>query len=81
MVLFFFYLLEGIDTENAQRAKVLKQTFESVFAGTWELKNRKRPVWAHGAGGLTSRVSVQVERTRVYVSAWREVASGIRTRV
>jgi type I restriction enzyme M protein len=37
--LFFFYLIEGIDAENAQRAKVLKQPYESVFAGEWELKN------------------------------------------
>jgi type I restriction enzyme M protein len=37
--LFFFYLIEGIDAENAQRAKVLKQTYESVFEGEWELKN------------------------------------------
>jgi type I restriction enzyme M protein len=37
--LFFFYLIEGIDSENAQRAKVLKQPYESVFAGEWELKN------------------------------------------
>ena len=37
--LFFFYLIEGIDAENAQRAKVLKQKYESVFAGNWELKN------------------------------------------
>ena len=33
--LFFFYLIEGIDSENAERAKVLKQRYESIFAGTW----------------------------------------------
>ena len=32
--LFFFYLIEGIDSENAERAKVLKQKYESIFAGT-----------------------------------------------
>jgi type I restriction enzyme M protein len=65
--LFFFYLIEGIDAENAQRASVLKQKYESVFAGDWELKNplnapkkgdtsipRSRfrwSVWAHGLSG------------------------------
>jgi len=29
--LFFFYLIEGIDAENAQRAKVLKQKHQSLF--------------------------------------------------
>ena len=37
--LFFFYLVEGIDKENALRAKVLKQPYESLFAGEWKLKN------------------------------------------
>ena len=37
--LFFFYLIEGIDAENLQRAKVLKQKYESVFTGTWTLRN------------------------------------------
>jgi type I restriction enzyme M protein len=37
--LFFFYLVEGIDAENRMRAKVLKQPYESPFAGEWALKN------------------------------------------
>ena len=37
--LFFFYLVEGIDAENAARAKVPKKKHESIFAGDWELKN------------------------------------------
>mgnify|MGYP001385435029 FL=1 len=37
--LFFFYLVEGIDAENALKAKVLKQPYESIFAGEWTLKN------------------------------------------
>lgn len=31
--LFFFYLVEGIDAENIARARVLKQPYESLFAG------------------------------------------------
>ena len=37
--LFFFYLIEGIDAENILKAKVLKQPYESMFAGEWKLKN------------------------------------------
>jgi len=37
--LFFFYLVEGIDAENALKAKVMKQPYESLFAGEWTLKN------------------------------------------
>src|SRR5580704_26880 len=37
--LFFFYLVEGIDAENASRARVLKQPYESMFAGEWKLHN------------------------------------------
>lgn len=37
--LFFFYLVEGIDAENKMKAKVLKQPYESLFAGAWQIKN------------------------------------------
>lgn len=37
--LFFFYLIESIDAENAARAKVLKQKHEPLFSGSWTLKN------------------------------------------
>lgn len=64
--LFFFYLVEGIDAENKLRAKVLKQPYESLFAGEWKLRNplnatdgkqsipcdRMRwSVWARGLNG------------------------------
>lgn len=65
--LFFFYLLEGIDSENAQRAKVLKQTFESVFAGNWELKN---PLNAPVKGQTT------IPKERFRWSVWARGLSG-----
>lgn len=37
--LFFFYLVEGIDAENKLRAKVMKQPYESLFAGERKLRN------------------------------------------
>ena len=65
--LFFFYLIEGIDAENTMKAKVLKQKYESLFAGEWTLRNPlnapepnirtiskdcfKWSVWAKGLNG------------------------------
>ncbi len=37
--LFFFYLIEGIDRDNALRAHATKREFRSIFAGEWRLKN------------------------------------------
>lgn len=65
--LFFFYLIEGIDAENAQRATVLKQKYESVFAGTWELKN---PLNALAKGHTT------IPRERFRWSVWARGLSG-----
>ena len=65
--LFFFYLIEGIDADNAVQAKGLRRDYRSVFAGDWQLRNplnapakgvetvpadRMRwSVWARGMGG------------------------------
>ena len=77
--LFFFYLLEGIDTENAQRAKVLKQPYDSMFAGEWELKNplnapqkgqtriaRERLRWSVWARGLSGEALVRFVQDEVF---------------
>lgn len=37
--LFFFYLVEGLDADNELRAEATGQTYESMFAGEWRLKN------------------------------------------
>lgn len=65
--LFFFYLIEGIDAENAQRAKVLKQKYQSVFAGGWELKN---PLNALAKGQTT------IPKERFRWSIWARGLSG-----
>jgi type I restriction enzyme M protein len=65
--LFFFYLIEGIDAENAQRAKVLTQKYESVFAGNWELKN---PLNARAKGQTT------IPKERFRWSIWARGLSG-----
>ena len=77
--LFFFYLIEGIDAENAQRAKVLEQAYESVFAGDWELKNplnapekgqtsipRDRFRWSVWARGLSGEALVRFVQDEVF---------------
>jgi type I restriction enzyme M protein len=65
--LFFFYLIEGIDAENTQKARVLKQSYESIFAGDWTLKN---PLNAPAAGVAT------IPRDRFRWSVWAKGLSG-----
>jgi len=85
--LFFFYLIEGIDAENAQRAKVLKQTYESVFTGDWELKNplnapqkgqtsipRDRFRWSVWARGLSGEALVRFVQDEVF-AFFEEIAT------
>lgn len=76
--LFFFYLVEGIDAENRMRAKVLKQPYESLFAGEWALKNplnatdgkpsipRDRFRWSVWARALNGEALVRFVRDEVF---------------
>ncbi|MDD5059093.1 MAG: N-6 DNA methylase [Sideroxydans sp.] len=77
--LFFFYLVEGIDKENAMRAKVLKQPYESLFAGEWKLKNplnapqkdvenisKEHFRWSVWAKGLSGEALVRFVRDEVF---------------
>ena len=65
--LFFFYLVEGIDAENGARAKVLKQKHESIFGGSWTLKN---PLNAASKGETT------IPKDRFRWSVWAKGLSG-----
>lgn len=86
--LFFFYLVEGIDAENAARAKVLKKTYESMFAGEWMLRNplnaptkgdttipKDRFRWSVWAKGLSGEPLVRFLRDEVF-PFFAEVAGG-----
>lgn len=64
--LFFFYLIEGIDTENKLKAKVLKLPYESLFDGDWKLRN---PLNAQGSGDT-------IPRDRFRWSVWAKGLSG-----
>jgi type I restriction enzyme M protein len=77
--LFFFYLIESIDVENAARANVLKQKYESLFSGIWELKNplnalnkgdttipKERFRWSIWARGLTGEALVRFVQDEVF---------------
>ncbi len=77
--LFFFYLIEGIDAENAARAKVLKQKHEPLFSGSWTLKNplnalakgettipKERFRWSVWAKGLSGEPLVRFVRDEVF---------------
>lgn len=65
--LFFFYLVEGIDAENAARAQVLKQPYESMFNGTWTIRN---PLNAPSKGETT------IPKDRFRWSVWAKGLSG-----
>lgn len=77
--LFFFYLIEGIDAENTMKAKVLKQKYESLFAGEWTLRNplnvpdaktktipKERFKWSVWAKGLSGESLVRFVRDEVF---------------
>ncbi len=76
--LFFFYLVEGLDAENKLRAKVLKQSYESMFVGEWKLRNplnaqggattipRERFKWSVWAKGLSGEALVRFVRDEVF---------------
>lgn len=77
--LFFFYLIEGIDAENQARAKVLKQPYESLFAGQRTLRNLQNATtpgqthvactqfrWSVWARGLSGPALVRWVRDEVF---------------
>lgn len=66
--LFFFYLIEGLDQENADRARATKRPHAGLFAGEpWTLRN---PLNAPGPGQTT------VPRDRMRWSVWARGMSG-----
>jgi type I restriction enzyme M protein len=66
--LFFFYLIEGIDQGNADRARAGKRPYESLFAGApWTLRN---PLNAPAKGKTT------LPRGRFRWSVWARGMSG-----
>ncbi|MGH8474497.1 MAG: N-6 DNA methylase, partial [Methylococcales bacterium] len=77
--LFFFYLIEGLDAENQLKARVLKQSYDSIFSGDWMLKNplnapaagitaipRERFRWSVWAKGLSGESLVRFVRDEVF---------------
>nr|WP_280517424.1 N-6 DNA methylase [Paraburkholderia phenazinium] len=76
--LFFFYLIESIDTENAQKARVLKRQYQSLFAGEWIVKNplnadegkdtipRDRFKWSVWAKAMSGETLVRYLRDEVF---------------
>jgi len=77
--LFFFYLIEGIDKQNAARARVMKQSYTSLFAGVWTLRNplnalnkgdtaipAERLRWSLWARGLSGENLVRFVRDEVF---------------
>jgi type I restriction enzyme M protein len=79
--LFFFYLVEGIDTENKLRARVLKTPYQSLFDGDWTLRNPLNaitPAVADGSGATTAlnTGTGTVPRSFFRWSVWAKGLSG-----
>ena len=65
--LFFFYMIEGIDSANLRQARATGRGYDSLFAGDWTLRN---PLNAPSRG-----VEV-VPRERMRWSSWANAMSG-----
>ncbi len=65
--LFFFYMIEGLDSANLRQAKATGRAYDSLFSGDWTLRN---PLNAPAKG-----VEV-VPRERMRWSSWANAMSG-----
>lgn len=66
--MFFFYLADGLDTQAQARARLMKQTVSSIYAGDWKLRN---PLNAAALGGGDT-----IPRERFRWSQWARALSG-----
>jgi type I restriction enzyme M protein len=65
--LFFFYMIEGIDSANLRQARATGRPYSSLFAGDWTIRN---PLNAPSRGTET------VPRERMRWSSWANAMSG-----
>jgi type I restriction enzyme M protein len=65
--LFFFYMIEGIDSANIRQARATARPYQSLFAGDWTLRN---PLNAPEKGIET------VPRERMRWSSWANAMAG-----
>jgi type I restriction enzyme M protein len=65
--LFFFYMIEGIDSANLRQAKATGRVYDSLFAGDWTLRNPRN---------APSREVEIVPRERMRWSSWANAMSG-----
>lgn len=77
--LFFFYLIEGMDADNALKARATKQPYTGLFEGAWTLRNplnapirdqteipAARLRWSSWARGMTGESLVRFVRDEVF---------------
>lgn len=69
--MFFFYLADGLDTQAQARARLMKQTPVSIYAGGWKLRN---PLNAAAMGEIGAGDTIPRERFRW--SQWARALSG-----
>ncbi|GAA4333624.1 class I SAM-dependent DNA methyltransferase [Variovorax defluvii] len=79
--LFYFYLIQVLDTEATERARLLHLSIRSVFEGEWELRNPAnamvpgtREGWLPSAALHTG--AHYIPRSRFRWSVWAEELSG-----
>lgn len=65
--LFFFYMIEGLDSANLRQAKATGRDYASLFAGEWTIRN---PLNAPAKGIET------IPRDRLRWSSWANARSG-----
>jgi len=65
--LFFFYMIEGLDSANLRQSRATGRAYDSLFAGDWILRN---PLNAPSRGVET------VPRERMRWSSWANAMSG-----
>ena len=66
--LFFFYMIEGIDTANLRQARATGRSYTSLFAGEWTIRN---PL--NAPSGEKDEI---VPRERMRWSSWANAMSG-----
>ena len=65
--LFFFYMIEGLDSANLRQSRATGRAYDSLFAGDWALRNpRNAP-----EKGIET-----VPRERLRWSSWANAMSG-----
>jgi type I restriction enzyme M protein len=65
--LFFFYMIEGLDSANLRQSRATGRPYDSLFAGDWTLRNPRN---------APEKDIETVSRERMRWSSWANAMSG-----